>query len=123
MYNDTVSDFLTRLRNSAMASKGTASVRWSKMVESIAHVLKQEGFIASFERDGNHLNVVLNPELPIIHLKRLSKPSLRRYVSHIQIPRPRSGLGTVIVSTPKGILTGNQARKQKVGGELIMELW
>lgn len=123
MYNDTVSDFLTRLRNAAMASKEVAVVRHNNTVQAIAESLKSEGFIISLERDGVHLNVTLNAEMPLVHVKRLSRPSIRRYVGYNKIPRPRSGFGTIILSTPKGILTGNQARKQKVGGELICEVW
>lgn len=123
MYNDTVSDFLTRLRNAAMAEKWAVSARFSQMVLAIAEVLKSEGYIASIDRDGNRLDIVLNPDMPFNHLKRLSKPGIRRYVNHREIPRPKTGYGLVILTTPKGILTGNQASKQKVGGELICEVW
>lgn len=123
MYNDTISDFLTRLRNATMASKKTTSVRFSKIVESLAEILKKEGFILSYEKNGNEIDIVLNTEMPFNHIKRLSKPGIRRYVQAIKIPRPKSDYGMVILSTPKGVLTGNQARKQKVGGELICEVW
>lgn len=123
MFNDSISDFLTRIRNASMASKPVARVRYSSTVNAIAETLKKEGFILSMEKDGYFLNVTLNPEMPVSHLKRLSRPSIRAYVGYKEIPRPRTGLGTVILSTPKGILTGNQARKQKVGGELICEVW
>jgi len=123
MFNDSVSDFLTRLRNSSMAGKGEATVRYSQLIEAIATTLKNEGFITSFKRDGNQMHVELSPAMPVTHLKRLSRPSIRRYVGYKAIPRPRSGFGTIILSTPKGILTGNQARKQKIGGELICEVW
>jgi small subunit ribosomal protein S8 len=123
MYNDTISDFLTRLRNAFMAGRQDTRVKHSKIVEAIAEILKKEGFIVSFEKDGYYLNVVLNQDMPIGHIKRLSKPGIRRYVKTGQIPHPKSGFGFVILSTPKGVLTGNQARKQKVGGELICEVW
>lgn len=123
MYNDTVSDFLTRLRNAFMAEKKTTRVRYSKMVESIAEILKKEGFIVSITKDGYHLDLALNTEMPISHIRRLSKPGIRRYIGATSIPRPKSGFGMVIVSTPKGLLTGQQATKQKVGGELICEVW
>ncbi len=123
MYNDSVSDFLTRIRNASMSGKKIARVRGTKMVEELIKLLKSEGFILSMEKDGYHLDVELNPDMPVTHLKRLSRPSLRRYVGYGEIPRPRSGFGTIIISTPKGILTGNQAHKQKVGGELICEVW
>jgi small subunit ribosomal protein S8 len=123
MYNDTVSDFVTRLRNAAMADKKIVRARYSKMVEEIAKLLKSEGIIASIERDGYFLDVTLSETTPLAHIKRLSRPSLRRYVGYNEIPRPRSGYSTIIISTPKGILTGSQARKQKVGGELVCEVW
>lgn len=123
MYNDTVSDFLTRLRNAFMAGKKTARVRYSRMVESITTILKKEGFILVITKDGYHLDLELNTEMPISHIRRLSKPGIRRYIGANRIPRPRSGFGMVIISTPKGLLTGHQATKQKVGGELICEVW
>lgn len=123
MYNDTVSDFLTRLRNAFMAKKATARVRYSKMVEAIAEILKREGFILAIVKDGQHLDLSLNMEMPISHIRRLSRPGIRRYSASARIPRPRSGFGMVILSTPKGLLTGSQATKQKVGGELICEVW
>ena len=123
MYNDTVSDFLTRIRNAFMAEKKEIVVRRNSMVEAIAGILKKEGFIISFTKDGYYANVILNKKMPLNHIKRLSKPGIRRYVKSSEIPKPKSGFGMVIISTPKGVLTGHQARKQKVGGELICEVW
>ncbi|HSX41903.1 MAG TPA: 30S ribosomal protein S8 [Candidatus Saccharimonadales bacterium] len=123
MYNDTVSDFLTRLRNASMADKKTVTARSNKLVEEMAAVLKSEGFIASIDKNGTQLDIVLNTDMPFNHIKRLSKPGIRRYVKYQAIPRPKTGFGMVILTTPKGVLTGNQARKQKVGGELLCEVW
>lgn len=123
MYNDTVSDLITRLRNANMSSKAEVSVRNSKNVEAILKVLKNEGFVDSFKAEDNQITVKLVEETGFTHIKRLSRPSLRRYIGYQKIPRPRSGFGTILLSTPKGILTDNQARKQKVGGELICEVW
>lgn len=123
MYNDTISDFLTRLRNASMAGKLEVPVRPSKTVLDIAGILKSEGFIASITTDENKLTVSLDKDWPITHIKRLSKPGVRLYVKSDKIPRPRGGTGIVILSTPKGHLTGSQARKQKVGGELVCEVW
>lgn len=123
MYNDTVSDFLTRVRNASMAGKPNVQARFSKLVENIAQILKKQGYILSITKEENHLNIVLNLDMPYGQLKRLSKPGIRRYVSYKDIPRPRSGFGTVILTTPKGVMTGQQAHKQKVGGELICEVW
>ncbi len=123
MYNDTVSDFLTRVRNAIMADKKTVQVRNSKIVERMAEIFKDKGIIASINKDGYHLDLILSDGIQLSTIKRLSKPGIRRYVKYNEIPRPNSGFGMVIVSTPKGVLTGNQARKQKVGGELICEVW
>lgn len=123
MYNDTVSDFLTRIRNAFMVQKKEIVVRRNSMVEAIAGILKKEGFIISFTKDGYYAKVVLNEKMPLNHIKRLSKPGIRKYVKSSKIPKPKSGFGMVIISTPKGVLTGHQARKQKVGGELICEIW
>ena len=123
MYNDTISDFLTRLRNASMAGKLEVPVRSSKAIVDIAGILKTEGFIASVSNEDNQLTVILDKDWPITHIKRLSKPGVRLYVKTDKIPRPRGGTGIVILSTPKGHLTGSQARKQKVGGELVCEVW
>lgn len=126
MYSDTVSDFLTRVRNATVASKGekrAVSIRSNKLVEQIANILKTHKFLLSVNKEDSGLEVVINPENPINHLRRLSKPGLRRYVKYTEIPTVRSGFGFVIISTPKGVMSGNQAKKQKVGGELICEVW
>ncbi len=123
MYNDTISDFLTRLRNATLSGKTEVPIRRSKTVLEIATILKKEGFIASIKDVDDQLTVNLDTEWPITHIKRLSKPGIRLYVKTDKIPRPRGGTGIVILSTPIGHLTGRQARKQKVGGELVCELW
>ncbi len=123
MYNDTVSDFITQLRNASAAEKEIVMIRSSKVIRAIADVMKSSGFVSSINVDGRQLAVSLNLAQPLVHIKRLSKPGLRRYVKTSEIPTPFSGLGTVILSTPKGVMTGHQAKKQKVGGELICEVW
>ena len=123
MYNDTIADFLTRLRNASMAGKTDVPVRSNKSVVKIAEILKAEGFIQSLATTDGELTVTLTKDAPITHIERLSKPGVRYYVKNTEIPRPRGGTGIVIISTPKGILTGGQARKQKVGGELVCEVW
>ena len=123
MYNDTISDFLTRLRNASMTGKLEVPIRSSKPVLDIAGILKNEGFIASIKTEDSKVTVSLDKDWPITHIKRLSKPGVRLYVKTDKIPRPRGGTGVVILSTPKGHLTGSQARKQKVGGELVCEVW
>jgi len=123
MLNDTIADFLTRLRNASMAGKADVSVRPSKSIVTIADILKNEGFIMEVKSIDSELKITLDKNGPISHIKRLSKPGVRYYVKSTEIPRPRGGTGLVIISTPKGILTGGQARKQKVGGELVCEVW
>lgn len=120
---DAVSDFITQLRNASAAEKETVVIRSSKIIRAIAEVMKNSGFVANIAVDGRNLSVSLNGTQPFNHIKRLSKPGLRRYVKTTEIPKPFSGLGTVILSTPKGVMTGLQAKKQKVGGELICEVW
>ena len=123
MYNDTISDFLTRLRNASLAGLTEVTLRRNKSVADIAGILKKIGFIAKIEDNAEIFMVHLAKDLPITHIKRLSKPGVRLYVKSKEIPRPRGGTGIVILSTPKGHLTGSQARKQKVGGELVCEIW
>lgn len=123
MYMDTVSDFITQIRNANAAEKELVTIRSSKIVKAIADVLKTSGFVANIKVDGYNLAVSLNTQMPLTHIKRLSTPGLRRYVKTSEIPSPFSGMGTIIMSTPKGVMTGHQAKKQKVGGELICEVW
>lgn len=123
MYNDTIADFLTRLRNATMAGKTEVPIRSSKTVLDIAGILKSEGFIAAINTEEDRVTISLDKDWPITHIKRLSKPGVRIYVKTDKIPRPQGGTGVVILSTPKGHLTGSQARKQKVGGELVCEVW
>lgn len=123
MYNDTIADFLTRIRNATLAGKMELDVRPSKTVTDIAGILKSEGFITKIKATTKTLELTLTKDWPVSHIKRLSKPGVRYYVKSTNIPRPRGGSGVVIISTPKGLLTGDQARKQKVGGELICEVW
>jgi len=122
MYNDTTSDFITRIRNAVMADKKELLVRSNKLVHQVASILQKEGLIEKIEPQERMLQITLSDD-GVHHIRRLSKPSLRSYVGYKEIPRPKSGLGLVIISTPKGVLTGHQARKQKVGGELICEVW
>ena len=123
MLSDPIADFLTRLRNASLAGKTEVPVKPSRAVAKIAAILKSEGFIAELKNGDDALSVTLTANSPISHIKRLSRPGVRYYVKSVDIPRPRGGTGLVIVSTPKGMLTGHQARKQKVGGELVCEVW
>ena len=101
----------------------------SKMKESMANLLKQEGYISSVTVEGSKLKQLKlglkyqGRRNVIVGLKQVSTPGLRRYVSSADIPRVLGGMGVAILSTPKGLLTGSQARKQNVGGELVCFVW
>jgi len=125
--NDPISDMLTRIRNGGMARKSEVSMPSTKVLVAIAQILKEEGYIAGYEvieqRPQNVLRIGLrygdDRKHTIRELKRVSKPGLRVYAGKDQIPRVKSGLGIAIVSTPQGVLTGYEARKRGIGGEVL----
>jgi len=128
--SDPIADFLTRLRNSAAALKAETLVPYSKIKVEIARILKQEGYISAYEVDTKGTfpqiritNKYVNRTPAIAGLKRVSSPGLRRYVGAQDIPRVLGGLGTSILSTPRGIISGREAKKQNVGGELLAFVW
>lgn len=121
---------LTRIRNANRALLPAVQLPHSQMKESIAHILKNEGYIAEVATEGGKTAKKLKLKLKydgkkgvIEGLRRVSTPGLRRYVASTEIPRVRGGLGISIVSTSRGIMTGNQARKNNVGGELVCYVW
>ena len=126
---DPISDMLTRIRNASLALVPEVEVAHSKMKESIASILKKEGYIADCHVEGKtakkiKLKLKYQGRKGIIAgLKRVSRPGLRRYVGATEIPRVLGGMGTSIVSTSRGVMTGVQARKQSLGGELICYIW
>jgi small subunit ribosomal protein S8 len=131
MMTDPIADFLTRIRNAAGARKASVDIPWSRQKEEIARVLVEEGYLESAAVvDGTPRNV-LRVELrydaqrrPVISgLQRVSRPSLRVYVGVGDIPAVRRGLGVNVLSTPKGILVDRNARREKVGGEVICTVW
>ena len=129
--SDPIADMLTRIRNANMARHDSVLVPASKMKLAIAGILKSEGFISDYEilRSNSHRTVRLylrygDKQQPIISgLKRVSKPSLRVYVHSKEIPRVYGGLGIAILSTPKGVMTGQDAWRQSLGGELLCYVW
>ncbi len=128
--NDPIADMLTRLRNAAASRKPELSMPYSKMRSEIAKILKKEGYISDFELDttGEHpaLKIrtkIVNKTNAIAGLKRISRPGLRKYVGANEIPRVLGGMGIAVLSTPRGILSGHEARKQNVGGELLAYIW
>ncbi len=128
---DPVADLLTRIRNAQRAGLEQIELPASKLKQRICEVLRDEGFVreVSSKEDGKQgiLTVVLkydNEKRPAISdIKRLSKPGLRRYVKHTDIPKVMNGLGIAILSTSKGVLVDREARKQHLGGELLATVW
>jgi len=126
---DTISDMLTRIRNASRVQLPTVEMPHSKMKESIAHILKKEGYVGEVSVEGKlpkKIKVKLKYEgkkSVIEGLRRVSTPGLRRYVGSTEIPRVRGGLGISVVSTSQGVMTGTQARKSNLGGELICYVW
>jgi small subunit ribosomal protein S8 len=128
---DPIADMLTRIRNAINRRHASVDIPHSKMKESIARILQDEGFIQRYELvpDGRfqvirvHLKYAEGRRPVLTHLRRLSTPGRRLYAGAAQIPRALGGMGIVIVSTPRGVLTGTRARRENVGGELICEVW
>ena len=127
--NDPISDMLTRIRNANNALLPLVSVPHSKLKESIAGILKREGYIQDFSVEGQlprnlKLKLKYQGKKSVIEgLRRVSTPGLRRYVGSTDIPRVRGGLGVAVLSTSEGLMTGNQARKKNLGGELLCYVW
>ena len=128
---DPIADMLTRIRNAVMVKHDFVLVPASRMKLSIAKILKEEAFINDYEvlRSKPHRAIKIylrydNKNQPIISgLERISKPGLRVYAGKKEIPRAHGGLGIAIISTPKGVMTGRQAWRQEIGGELLCYVW
>ena len=128
---DPVADFLARVRNAIRSRQQKVDVPASKLKLEIARILKEEGFIANFkatEEEGKKvLRVYLkygpNNDAVISNVERISRPGCRVYVGRNEIPRVLGGLGINILTTPRGVMTGRDARKQGVGGEVLCEVW
>ncbi len=127
--HDPISDLLTRIRNAGLAQHAEVVIPHSKMKESISQILKDEGYISSVTVEGTTIKQIKlrlkyqGKQNVIVGLKQVSSPGLRRYVSSSEIPRVLGGMGVAILSTPKGLLTGTEARKQNIGGELVCFVW
>lgn len=130
--SDPIADFLTRIRNGGNAQHRFIDVRWSKIKQNIAEILKNKGFIESFlvKQDNNQRGTIRiflkysDARKPVIQgLKRVSKPGLRKYLGYEDIPCFYGGLGLSILSTSKGIMAGIEAKKQKIGGEILCQIW
>jgi small subunit ribosomal protein S8 len=131
MMTDPIADMLTRIRNAGLARHDRTEVPASRLKEAVALILKSEGFIADVrpsEGDGaKKLTIVLkygrDRQSAIDGVRRVSRPGRRVYVRHDRIPRVLSGLGISILSTSRGLMSDREARRQKIGGELICEVW
>jgi small subunit ribosomal protein S8 len=131
MMTDPVADMLTRVRNASLAKHTSTVMPSSRLKQNIAQILKDEGYIKDFEVVNDTLSGTLKIYLKyddtrapaITGLRRVSRPGLRVYKPKAEIPRVLGGLGTVIMSTPKGLMTGRDAWRQNVGGEVIAYVW
>jgi small subunit ribosomal protein S8 len=129
MVNDTISHMLTRIRNACLVKSQTVSVPFTQITQHISQILEKEGFIESFQISTTgelilHLKYLGREKKSCItNLRRLSKPGLRVYVNTKEIPRILGGMGIIIISTSKGIMTDNEARYYGVGGELLCSIW
>ena len=131
---DPIADFLTRLRNAANAQHHDVTLPASKLKIEVARILKEQGYVEAYtvlpagtEYAGERLNVTLkytNDRKPVISgIQRVSRPGQRAYVDHTRIPKIQGGMGTTIISTSKGVMTGHEARALGVGGEIVAKVW
>lgn len=131
---DPIADFLTRVRNGAHASKDVVPIPSSRLKKELARILEEQGYIESYEIEApneDHPGELINVKLkytgnrkPVIQgIQRVSRPGQRTYVDHAHIPKVQGGLGTAIISTSKGVMTGHDARRAGVGGEVVAKVW
>ena len=134
MQTDPLADFLTCIRNAARAAKTEVRVPWSRMRSDVAHILKNEGYVTDVEKVADAKAKAGKPELvvklrgqgktrAITQITRVSKPGRRQYVGASEIPRVLGGMGIAVVSTPRGVMAGHQAKKQNLGGELLLTVY
>ena len=134
MQTDPLADFLTMIRNAARASKSEIRVPWSRMRSDVAHILKNEGYVLEVEKVTDKDAKAGKPELrvklrgsgktrAITQITRISKPGRRQYVGSQEIPRVLGGMGIAVVSTPRGVMAGHRAKKQNLGGELLLTVY
>ena len=134
MQTDPLADFLTCIRNAARASKSEVRVPWSRMRSDVAHILKNEGYVTEVEKVNDEKAKAGKPELriklrgqgktrAITQITRVSKPGRRQYVGATEIPRVLGGMGISVISTPRGVMAGHQAKKQNLGGELLLTVY
>ena|SRR5438270_10205958 len=130
---DPIADFLTRLRNAAKAQHYDVILQSSKLKREVARILKEQGYIEDWEvrpaasGPGEEIRVTLKyteQRKPVISgIERVSRPGQRSYVDHSHIPRIQGGMGTAIISTSRGVMTGHEARREGIGGEVVARVW
>lgn len=128
---DPIADFLTRIRNALVAGHDTVEIPASNLKAEMARILQEQGYIDGWSTERGRVGEILRIQLkytedraPVISgLRRVSKPGRRTYANSKQVPRVLGGMGTVIVSTSNGLMTGHDARRNGVGGELVAEVW
>ncbi len=131
MLTDPISDYLTRVRNALAAQHSDVEVPASRLKKEITRILEQQGYISGFAVEPGAVGEVIQIKLKyadgrrsvISGLERVSRPGRRRYAAHEQIPRVMGGMGTAILSTSTGVMTGHEARRQGVGGEVVAYVW
>lgn len=130
MVTDPIGDMLIQIKNAAMIGKRTVELPYSRMKHEVANILVREGYLISCEKTGEAPKFMLKLELKyenkrsvITNIKRVSKPGLRWYINKQMIPKVLGGMGIAILSTSSGIMTGKDAHKKAIGGELLCEIW
>lgn len=134
MFNDTISDVLTRIRNANLTKSEKVSIPFTKMSHQICQILKKQGYIKSFQIEFSQINSFQQVSLDlkykgpnkkpcITNLRRISKPGLRIYANYKEIPKILGGMGIIIISTSQGVMTGHEAQSRKIGGELMCSIW
>jgi small subunit ribosomal protein S8 len=131
---DPIADFLTRIRNAILASHETVEIPASKLKKEMTRILREQGYIESYEIEPpnkDHAGELIRIRLKytadrrsaIVGLRRVSRPGQRHYVPAARVPKVQGGLGTAILSTSRGVMTGHEARRLNVGGEVVAEVW
>jgi small subunit ribosomal protein S8 len=124
---DQIADLLTRIRNASLIGKLEVTMPSSKMKVVILEILKKEGYISDFKsvdkKDQKYLQISISMRKRPTHLRQISKPGQRIYAKSTEIPRPLRGMGLVLISTSSGVISGREAIKRGLGGELICEVW
>ncbi len=131
MLNDPVSDYLTRLRNALTAEHESVEIPASRLKREMSRILKEQGYIVDFKVEPGRVGEVIKLQLkytdarePVISgVERVSRPGRRRYVDRTEVPKVQGGMGTSIISTSSGVMTGHDARRNGVGGEVVAYVW